>query len=168
MTQARFLTAEDRPGLLQRPQSTSIRPSSPGWAPDRHLDLNRTEEIAYAYADHETAQEELLVTGTLAVALVVTTACSPSPSQTPGPGASGAPVAGQFCSGTKIVFFPGGTPGGGFETVVYNGAKAAETSLGPDGYLPVVGLGSGEDGDAAWRGNRHQPGWHRDHGPPRR
>jgi simple sugar transport system substrate-binding protein len=32
----------------------------------------------------------------------------------------------------KIVFFPGGTPGGGFETVVYNGAKAAQALLGPD------------------------------------
>jgi simple sugar transport system substrate-binding protein len=32
----------------------------------------------------------------------------------------------------KIVFFPGGTAGGGFETVVYNGAKAAAAALGPD------------------------------------
>jgi simple sugar transport system substrate-binding protein len=39
--------------------------------------------------------------------------------------------AGQFCKGTKIVFFPGGAPGGGFETVVYNGAKAAEAAFGP-------------------------------------
>jgi simple sugar transport system substrate-binding protein len=31
----------------------------------------------------------------------------------------------------KIVFFPGGTAGGGFETVVYNGAKAAAAALGP-------------------------------------
>jgi len=38
---------------------------------------------------------------------------------------------GQFCKGTNIVFFPGGTEGGGFETVVYNGAKAAEKALGP-------------------------------------
>jgi simple sugar transport system substrate-binding protein len=40
--------------------------------------------------------------------------------------------AGQFCSGMKIVFFPGGTQGGGFETVVYNGAKAAQAAFGPD------------------------------------
>ena len=39
--------------------------------------------------------------------------------------------AGQFCDGMKIVFFPGGTQGGGFETVVYNGAKAAEAAFGP-------------------------------------
>ena len=32
----------------------------------------------------------------------------------------------------KIIFFPGGTPGGGFETVVYNGAKAAQAAFGPD------------------------------------
>jgi simple sugar transport system substrate-binding protein len=31
-----------------------------------------------------------------------------------------------------IVFFPGGTEGGGFETVVYNGARAAEEAFGPD------------------------------------
>ena len=29
------------------------------------------------------------------------------------------------------MFFPGGTQGGGFETVVYNGAKAAEAAFGP-------------------------------------
>jgi len=32
----------------------------------------------------------------------------------------------------KITFFPGGTPGGGFETVVYNGAKAAQAAFGPN------------------------------------
>jgi simple sugar transport system substrate-binding protein len=45
----------------------------------------------------------------------------------------GAPAAGTgWCSGTKIVFFPGGTPGGGFETVVYNGALAAAADTGAD------------------------------------
>ncbi len=45
----------------------------------------------------------------------------------------GAPAAGtNWCSGTKIVFFPGGTAGGGFETVVYNGAKAAAADTGAD------------------------------------
>jgi simple sugar transport system substrate-binding protein len=44
-----------------------------------------------------------------------------------------APAAGTgWCSGTKIVFFPGGTPGGGFETVVYNGAVAAAADTGAD------------------------------------
>jgi simple sugar transport system substrate-binding protein len=46
---------------------------------------------------------------------------------TPGAG----PVGGQFCKGVNITFFPGGTPGGPFETVVYNGAKAAEAAFGP-------------------------------------
>lgn len=39
---------------------------------------------------------------------------------------------GQFCKGMNIVFFPGGTSGGPFETVVYNGAKAAEETFGPN------------------------------------
>ena len=38
----------------------------------------------------------------------------------------------KFCEGTNIVFFPGGPEGGGFATVVYNGAKAAEAALGPN------------------------------------
>lgn len=46
-------------------------------------------------------------------------------------GAVAAQDDGKFCAGTNIVFFPGGTEGGGFETVVYNGAKAAEAALGP-------------------------------------
>jgi simple sugar transport system substrate-binding protein len=45
----------------------------------------------------------------------------------------GAPAAGtNWCSGTKIVFFPGGAQGGGFETVVYNGAVAAAADTGAD------------------------------------
>jgi len=36
----------------------------------------------------------------------------------------------QFCSDTDIVFFPGGPEGGGFATVVYNGAKAAQALFG--------------------------------------
>ena len=38
---------------------------------------------------------------------------------------------GKFCTGTDIVFFPGGSEGGPFATVVYNGAKAAEALFGP-------------------------------------
>ena len=45
----------------------------------------------------------------------------------------GAPAAGTgWCAGTKIVFFPGGAPGAGFETVVYNGALAAAADTGAD------------------------------------
>jgi len=44
-----------------------------------------------------------------------------------------APAAeGKWCAGTKIVFFPGGAPGGSFETVVYNGALAAAADLGAE------------------------------------
>jgi len=38
----------------------------------------------------------------------------------------------KWCAGTNIVFFPGGAPGGPFETVVYNGALAAAADLGPN------------------------------------
>jgi simple sugar transport system substrate-binding protein len=43
-----------------------------------------------------------------------------------------APTEGRLCEGVKIVFFPGGPPGGPFATVVYNGAKAAESDLGAE------------------------------------
>jgi simple sugar transport system substrate-binding protein len=36
----------------------------------------------------------------------------------------------QTCAGVNIVFFPGGSPGGPFETVVYNGALRAAEELG--------------------------------------
>ena len=38
----------------------------------------------------------------------------------------------QWCSDVNIVFFPGGSPGGSFETVVYNGAVQATADLGPN------------------------------------
>ncbi len=43
-----------------------------------------------------------------------------------------APAEGKWCSDTNIVFFPGGSPGGPFATVVYNGAVAAAADLGPN------------------------------------
>ena len=46
------------------------------------------------------------------------------------PAAAEVPSGGQWCSGTDIVFFPGGSPGGPFATVVYNGAVAAAADLG--------------------------------------
>jgi simple sugar transport system substrate-binding protein len=71
-----------------------------------------------------------------AMLVLVLAACTPVASSSPGtsPGASpggSAPVTGRFCEGTRITFFPGGTAGGGFETVVYNGARAAEAAFGP-------------------------------------
>jgi len=51
------------------------------------------------------------------------------PGDTEGP----APAADdKWCSGTNIIFFPGGSPGGPFATVVYNGALQAEEDLGPN------------------------------------
>jgi simple sugar transport system substrate-binding protein len=54
-------------------------------------------------------------------------AAAPTDTQGPAPAAEG-----QWCSGTNLVFFPGGAPGGSFETVVYNGAVAAAADLGPN------------------------------------
>jgi simple sugar transport system substrate-binding protein len=69
-----------------------------------------------------------------AIAALAVAGCSSSkPKSNPSGSASGGgvPSGAQFCKGMKIVFFPGGTAGGGFETVVYNGAKAAAAALGP-------------------------------------
>src|SRR5512140_3331554 len=80
----------------------------------------------------------------IALTALLLAACSPATATQPSvpaqPATSaptkaegGAPAAGtKWCSGTKIVFFPGGTPGGGFETVVYNGALAAAADTGAD------------------------------------
>ena len=71
-----------------------------------------------------------VLAASMLVALAGCNASTPSASGS-GAAASGAPASAQFCSGVKLVFFPGGTQGGGFETVVYNGAKAAEAAFGP-------------------------------------
>ena len=48
-----------------------------------------------------------------------------------GNAASGsAQASNKWCAGTKIVFFPGGPPGGAFAVNVYNGAKQAAADLG--------------------------------------
>jgi simple sugar transport system substrate-binding protein len=66
----------------------------------------------------------------LFIVAMVLTACAPAttaPAAAPGPSAKA-----DWCSGVKIVFFPGGTPGGGFEQVVYNGAVQAAKDTGAD------------------------------------
>ncbi len=70
----------------------------------------------------------------LVVALMLgITACSSSDATTDSTTTDNAPAtSGGLCAGTNIVFFPGGTAGGGFETVVYNGAVAAADALGAD------------------------------------
>jgi len=56
---------------------------------------------------------------------------APVASAAPAATQGGAPAAGtNWCSGVNIVFFPGGTPGGGFEQVVYNGAVQAAKDTG--------------------------------------
>ena len=59
-------------------------------------------------------------------------ACAPAAATQAPAAATSAPAAAgsNWCSGTKIVFFPGGTPGGGFEQVVYNGALQAAKDTG--------------------------------------
>jgi len=59
-----------------------------------------------------------------------------------GIGVSSAQAAGKHFEGIRIVFFPGGSEGGPFASVVYRGARAAEEDLGPtvdyvwSGWLP--------------------------------
>jgi simple sugar transport system substrate-binding protein len=59
-----------------------------------------------------------------------TEAPAAAPPATEAPAAAAPAAGGGWCSGTNIVFFPGGTAGGGFETVVYNGAVAAAADTG--------------------------------------
>ena len=69
----------------------------------------------------------------LFVAAMILAACAPA-ATAPATEQPAAPAAGEgkWCSGTNIIFFPGGAPGGPFETVVYNGAVAAAADLGPN------------------------------------
>ncbi len=63
---------------------------------------------------------------------MLVTACAPAAATQAPAAAAPAAASGGWCSGTKLVFFPGGTPGGGFETVVYNGALQAAKDTGAD------------------------------------
>lgn len=62
-----------------------------------------------------------------AVAIVASASAGPSDTATTATAAQ----AGKRCAGVKIVFFPGGPPGGVFAVNVFNGAKAAQRDLGP-------------------------------------
>ncbi len=62
---------------------------------------------------------------------VVEEAAEETAAEAPGETEGAAPAAeDKWCAGTDIVFFPGGSPGGPFATVVYNGAVAAAADLG--------------------------------------
>jgi len=81
-----------------------------------------TEEVAAAPTEVQAVEPTVAEAPTEAPAPV-----EPTVAEGPAPAAEG-----KWCSGTKIVFFPGGAPGGSFETVVYNGALAAAADLGAD------------------------------------
>ncbi|MEJ2557385.1 MAG: substrate-binding domain-containing protein [Anaerolineae bacterium] len=70
----------------------------------------------------------------LVVLSLLIVACAPQAAPATEQAKEAAPAAassaGKLCEGVRIVFFPGGPPGGPFATVVYNGAKAAESDLG--------------------------------------
>jgi simple sugar transport system substrate-binding protein len=85
----------------------------------------------------KTGKSPLYILLALALVMVfVLAACAPAEPTAETGGevpAEGTPSAqGKWCSGTDIVFFPGGAPGGSFETVVYNGAVQAAADLGPN------------------------------------
>jgi simple sugar transport system substrate-binding protein len=61
---------------------------------------------------------------------VPATAPAAAAAATQAPAAPAASTTGKWCSNVHVVFFPGGTQGGGFETVVYNGAVAAAADTG--------------------------------------
>jgi simple sugar transport system substrate-binding protein len=85
--------------------------------------------VLTACGQAETPTEEVVVeeAATEEVAEEPAEEVAEEPAETEGP----APAAeGGWCSGTDIVFFPGGSPGGPFATVVYNGAVQAAADLG--------------------------------------
>jgi simple sugar transport system substrate-binding protein len=66
----------------------------------------------------------------LAAVLVASVAAMFLGSTGSGTAATDTSLAGKWCAGKKIVFFPGGPPGGVFAVNVYNGAKQAQADLG--------------------------------------
>ena len=68
----------------------------------------------------------------IVVASMLLAACGAQAPAAPAATQAPSTASGKWCSGTKIVFFPGESPGGGFETVVYNGALAAAADTGAD------------------------------------
>src|SRR5262245_11112525 len=93
--------------------------------PDEEVVMSRSR-VTWSFA---TRGRRVAALATIAVFAIgaCNTAASPTAGASGGASAPGA----QFCQGVKLTFFPGGTAGGGFETVVYNGAKAAEAAFGP-------------------------------------
>jgi simple sugar transport system substrate-binding protein len=79
----------------------------------------------------ETATEEVVTEEVVPEEVVPEEVATEPVESEPAATEGAAPAAdGKWCAGTNIVFFPGGAPGGPFETVVYNGAVAAAADLG--------------------------------------
>ena len=77
-----------------------------------------------------------------------------------GQGLGGRRIAGKWCAGQKIVFFPGGPAGGVFAVNVYNGAKQAAADLGRQRAVRLVELGSARrwSASSSRRSRRTRPG----------
>jgi simple sugar transport system substrate-binding protein len=101
--------------------SDDIAPKSP----QGETIISKGEKIMFRF---KTILFVLLVGSLLLTACGAGAPAAPAATQAP----ASAAASGKWCSGTKIVFFPGGTPGGGFETVVYNGALQAAADTGAD------------------------------------
>ena len=92
----------------------------------------------------------------VAVALFAIVGIAMAPAQTKG-----------WASNVHIVFFPGGSAGGPFETVCST-ALSRPRRPGMQDRLRVVGLGPAENAPAVPRGGGYAPRRHLHHGSPRR
>lgn len=74
----------------------------------------------------------VMVMALMPACAMVTPVPAAAPAQPAAAEATPAPAEGaKWCSGVRIVFFPGGPAGGVFAVNVYNGARQAEMDLGP-------------------------------------
>ena len=123
------------------------------------------------------------IVSVIALLSILLVSCAPAtPTQAPAAPATSAPAApatsapaategaapaaaANWCSGTKIVFFPGGTPGGGFEQVVYNGALQAAKDTGADVQYVWSDWDPAKMITQFTAGRSHQARWHCHHGP---
>src|SRR3954470_21530077 len=83
----------------------------------------RTPNYYFPRSRKMVSKRELLLVGMLVLALVLPHAGTAATS------VNAADATPKWCTGVNIVMFPGGTPGGAFESVVYNGALQATADL---------------------------------------
>lgn len=94
---------------------------------------NEKEPIANTNLPHEKKSNKIIVL--LVILLIAVLAVAAYKLFSDRLGLSSAKPSSQeqkICTGVKIVFFPGGNESDSFSSVVYSGAKAAETALGAD------------------------------------